>query len=1490
MLDKSIKPLVLIVDDTEANRTLLANIFRSKYRLQEARDGEEALRFIRKTERPDLILLDLMMPKMDGREVLRQLRLNSTTQDIPVIVITADDSTVAEYQCLEMGANDVVNKPFKVQPLLAKVRNLLERDLLKKQLIASENWNALIFAAAPNPLLVTAADGHILKANHQAESVFGYPHGALNGRHVEALIPLELRTGHDLQRMAYMSAPTSRWMADSKELLGLCLDGRRIPIRVSLNPIQVGDVVQVIVGIEDMSVLRAAQADLRLNEERLRIATEGVDDGTWDWNLDSGEIFYSAGWMAMLGYSKEEGISATLEIWENKVHPDDKALVLQAAEDYLAGRAAKLDVEFRLQHRDGHWVNILSRATLARDNKGQPLQPRRLIGIHTDITQRKVNEAIILQDQELQTVLRALLEESFQFGSLEGVLAHSLARLLAVSWLALLPKGGVFLVEPGGNSLRLVVNLGLSPQIQTLCKQLPFGCCHCGQAAATQQLRYAHCVDERHEISYEGMEDHGHYSLPLMAGNRLMGVLVLYLPTHFQREASKEEFLLSVGNILAGIIQRKQEDILRQEREELYRSVVETTTDGFVILDTQGHLLEVNEAYAKHSGFSRKELLCMNITDLEVDESGQRVEVKSYIENMIRRGSGLFETQHRSKDGHIWPLEVSASYHAMQGGRIFTFFRDISARKALNETLEQRVELRTHELESSRRQLETIIDSLPAILFIKDIEGRYLTINQRFEQEMGIAKGDILGRTDCDVFPPEIAAALASMDQPVLSSGNPLTFEERIPQKEGLCHIYLTTKLPLIDKTGKPYSLLGISIEITPIKMLQAQLSHTQSIAHLGSSHLNLADGVLTWSEETYRIFGIAHGSVVQIDHVVERIYPDDLAVTRAAWEVAKQGKPFDIEYRIQVNDRIKWVREQAEIQDEKNGLPLIIESSIQDITEFKQTQETLQYALQDAERYARIKSEFLANMSHEIRTPLNGILGLAQIGQRKSVGRASQRLFDQVYESGRLLLGIVNDILDFSKIEAGKLNIEAEDVQLERVLQHVSIMCSDRASSKGFLLRIEVDETLPAWFKGDPLRIAQILINLVGNAIKFTERGEVVLNATTEAGQMVFRVRDTGLGMSPEQVNYLFQPFEQADGSITRRFGGTGLGLAITKRLVELMAGEIEVESTLNVGSVFTVKLPLTPVSIPLTSNIIINPAIAAHDDNLLQGIRVLAAEDNPVNRMVLEDGLTLHGAKLICVENGRDALELVHKHGADNWDIVLTDVHMPVMDGHELARRLREFAPNLPVVGVTAHAMVEERDRCFASGMVAHVAKPIVLDELIGVIRHHARRQVRPEGKGESQPLGQSRGPIAQHAVETASISSVTAPEDTSTSDLAVSSDPDEALTAFIDMAALMAQFQGRRAFIDKILSTFLQSHANTPANLRAAALAGNYDDLVFLAHSFSGVAGALQANDLRLQGKEVELLARQKDQDALKKAVELALIVEKFMQTITSKQTSQ
>jgi CheY-like chemotaxis protein len=388
----------------------------------------------------------------------------------------------------------------------------------------------------------------------------------------------------------------------------------------------------------------------------------------------------------------------------------------------------------------------------------------------------------------------------------------------------------------------------------------------------------------------------------------------------------------------------------------------------------------------------------------------------------------------------------------------------------------------------------------------------------------------------------------------------------------------------------------------------------------------------------------------------------------------------------------------------------------------------------------------------------------------------------------------------------------------------------------------------------------------------------------------MVFRVRDTGLGMSPEQVNYLFQPFEQADGSITRRFGGTGLGLAITKRLVELMAGEIEVESTLNVGSVFTVKLPLTPVSIPLTSNIIINPAIAAHDDNLLQGIRVLAAEDNPVNRMVLEDGLTLHGAKLICVENGRDALELVHKHGADNWDIVLTDVHMPVMDGHELARRLREFAPNLPVVGVTAHAMVEERDRCFASGMVAHVAKPIVLDELIGVIRHHARRQVRPEGKGESQPLGQSRGPIAQHAVETASISSVTAPEDTSTSDLAVSSDPDEALTAFIDMAALMAQFQGRRVFIDKILSTFLQSHANTPENLRAAALAGNYDDLVFLAHSFSGVAGALQANDLRLQGKEVELLARQKDQDALKKAVELALIVEKFMQTITSKQTSQ
>jgi len=394
------------------------------------------------------------------------------------------------------------------------------------------------------------------------------------------------------------------------------------------------------------------------------------------------------------------------------------------------------------------------------------------------------------------------------------------------------------------------------------------------------------------------------------------------------------------------------------------------------------------------------------------------------------------------------------------------------------------------------------------------------------------------------------------------------------------------------------------------------------------------------------------------------------------------------------------------------------------DISQRKALDAARDQALAEAERLTRVKSEFLANMSHEIRTPLNGVLGLAQIGCRDSAGRdKASETFAKIVQSGKLLLGIINDILDFSKIEAGKLEIESLPVELLAVLREVTNLMNERAQAKGLAFRIRKAPDLPTVCKTDPVRLGQILINLLANAIKFTESGSVTLGIARDGEQLVFTVADTGIGMTPEQVARLFRPFEQADGSTTRRFGGTGLGLAITHRLLQLMDGNIRVDSQPGVGSCFEVRLPY------IEANLEANPVAAAgtaHESGLpLAGLNILVAEDNEVNQEVIRGLLTGDGANVILADNGRKAVECVLSLGGAAFNLVLMDIQMPEMGGHEATRRILELAPDLPIIGQTAHAFAEEKAACLAAGMVAHIAKPLDPDALVELILRYARRR---------------------------------------------------------------------------------------------------------------------------------------------------------------------
>ena len=397
------------------------------------------------------------------------------------------------------------------------------------------------------------------------------------------------------------------------------------------------------------------------------------------------------------------------------------------------------------------------------------------------------------------------------------------------------------------------------------------------------------------------------------------------------------------------------------------------------------------------------------------------------------------------------------------------------------------------------------------------------------------------------------------------------------------------------------------------------------------------------------------------------------------------------------------------------------------DLRSRRETERQLRAARDTAEAANIAKSEFLANMSHELRTPLNACLGLAQIGLREGRDARSHQLFGQMLDSGKMLLGIVNDILDFSKIDAGELCVDKTPIDLTCLIGHLRVLSEGYAAGKDITLSVEQAHDMPTWIVGDSLRLTQVLGNLLSNAFKFTERGRVALAVGRQDERLVFRVSDTGIGITTEQLGRIFRAFEQADSSSTRRFGGAGLGLAISKRLVELMDGTITVTSTTHIGSTFEVSVPLETVDPPPDIEARREGDADVHrapGEGRLANYRILAAEDNPVNQMVLEDMLTMEGATLVCADDGVQVLDVLQREGEAGFDLVLTDIQMPNMDGHQLASLLRQRYPTLPVIGLTAHAYAQERQRCLDHGMVAHLTKPVEIDELVAAVREHARR----------------------------------------------------------------------------------------------------------------------------------------------------------------------
>ena len=1190
-------------------------------------------------------------------------------------------------------------------------------------------------------------------------------------------------------------------------------------------------------------------------ETHLHQALQAAGAGVWEYHHDTDQHEISDGCSALLGYAPGDGPQGR-QSWLSFVHPDDLPQLNATVHGLETAKTVHSAVEYRMRHHNGSWIWVEDRGyIIERHIDGRP---KITTGILTDISARH-KEALALKRQNRTLRLMSAISQAMSRHTTETEILNAICQAAIseggykIAWIGdasdhttetRLPLAQAGFPEACLKAIRLGgINaiVGHSPTLQTL------------KTGETTLVRDLHT-----ETEFSPWREHalanGYQSaavLPIFVETGLFGTLTLYATEPDAFDDGEIALLTNISHELGlGINHLRSREAL---------ALSESRLRAAQRIARIGHYQFTPASNTWTSSAELDEIFGIDPTYdhtangwLALIHSDHRERMARYLTEEVIGKKQPFNNVYRitrPQDGEIRWVHGKGDISLNSAGEVahlFGMIQDITESKQL--------ETRLRETTAALQEAQAIshLGSWKQNLASGQMSGseeakRILGLQLR---ENKISQDEFL-----EIVHPDDRELVNHTWAGILIDLAERDFEFRIIVANITHWVRGRAKLHY-DDAGKPCAIIGTIRDITEHHLAEAELRKL-SLAIEQSPHSIVISNTLGRIEYVNEAF-VAHSGYSRFEAIGENpkvlqsgLTPDE--TYKSLWHTLAQGEIWRGEFTNRRKDG-RIYEELAIISPvrQPNGEVTHYLAIKEDITEKKATQiELEQYrqeleslveirtaelnrAKEEAESANRAKSAFLANMSHEIRTPMNAIMGLTHIALRDSTSQSQRERLNKVADAAQHLLSIINDILDISKIEAGKLTLEETDFAVAPGLAKATHLIIDKANTKQLQLSQKIDPALPVTLRGDPLRIQQILVNFLSNAVKFTERGEIELSVTllsTEGNTLLVRyaVRDSGIGLSDEMKTRLFKPFEQADTSTTRRYGGTGLGLAISRRLAEAMQGEIGVESTPGGGSTFwfTARLKVANNSHGAV------PVVTDQFIQFLPGTQVLLVEDNPINEEVASALLHDAGLSVDIAQNGQEAVD---KALSQHYALVLMDMQMPVMDGVEATRQIRQLPgwEDIPIIAMTANVFADDRNNCIEAGMNGHVAKPVnpatLMEELAKWL---------PADK-PGQP--------ADFASEISS-ESAGAPLDDEALLKALNAIP--GLETTVGLLAV----RGRIKSYNRLLGKLANNHSNDFSCLRQQIASGKYADARRLAHSLKGAAGTLGAIAIQQQAAELE-----------------------------------